>query len=84
MLHRVTPMDEYCVIEDGGIAHVLSDMALGRRCACGRKVLTRTDDGGIILRNAPTSERLSSLVLLMAAARKTGATRTLWESRLFS
>ena len=77
-------MDDYCVIEGGAVAHVVSRMDFGRRCACGRKVLALTDDGGVTLRDAPTRERLSSLILLMAAARKTGATRTLWESRLFS
>ena len=76
-------MDDYCVVEGGEIAHVFRRMDLGRRCACGRKVLAVTDDGGVALRDAPTRERLSALVLLMAAARKTGVTRTVWEARLF-
>ena len=76
-------MPGYCTPDARGVAHLVVGMDFGRRCACGRKVLAATDDVGFALRNAPGRERLSSLVLLVKAARKTGAARTLWEARLF-
>jgi len=73
---------EYCKPDDHGMAHVVS-FEFGRRCACGCKVLTLSDDGRVTLRDAPTRIRLSVMVLLLAAARKAPGARTLWKTRLF-
>ena len=76
-------MGYYCMVDEGGITHVFPALDFGRRCACGRKVLRVTDDRTVVLRDAPTRERLSALVLFQAAARKSGLARSIWETRLF-
>ena len=77
-------MDNYCKADEGGVTHVVPALDFGRRCFCGRKVFVMTDSPpACMLRDAPTRERLSALVLLLSAARKASGTRSLAETRLF-